>query len=440
MTMDGNPPTIKAVREDAINGSETEPETQIKNGVDGGIARKAVIEFRYATKFDILLLCVGALGAVISGCCQPVIAILAGQFFRVLTSGNLTNNAEVEAELFGYVYMFAGIGIFVLVIHFIQFACFYNVCCRQIAKIRHHYIRAVLRQNAGWLDKHHSGTLTTQLNDNVERIREGVGDKMGLLIRGFSMFFAALIISFGIEWRLALFMCPLAPLTCLCMSIMSRKIAESTSKELNDVGKAGAIAEESILGVRTVQAFNGQEEMVERYTKELQKGKAHATTKCFWSGFWGGIFYAVLFTFIGASFLFGGHLLQIGAINNSGDVITVVVSMIIGAYFLGLVSPHLTVILNSRVAAAAIYYTIDRVLNGLCLKVPAGQTVAFVGHSGCGKSTAVGLITRLYEAASGTVKIDDCDVRNVNMEWLRNTVGIVQQEPTLFNGTVEVRD
>ncbi|KAL6723224.1 hypothetical protein Aduo_018252 [Ancylostoma duodenale] len=430
--------------------------------------------FRYSTKFDILLMTLGAMGAIASGCCQPFLALISGQVFGILTSGNLTDRAAAEQQLFTYVYIYVGVGVLVLLIHFMQFLCFYTESCRLIAKIRHHYIKAILRQNAGWLDKHHCGVLTTQLNDNVERIREGVGDKMGLLIRGFAMFFAALILSFATEWRLALFMCPVAPMSCLCMGIMSRKISEATSKELKDVGKAGAIAEEAVLGVRTVQALNGQEEMVDRYARELSKGKNHARTKCFWSGFWGGFFYVILFTYIGAGFLFGGHLLEIGAVTDTGKVITVVISMMLGAYFLGVISPHLMVLMNARVSAAAIYHIIDRrpeidvyssegklplnitgdiefndvhfryptrkdtkVLNGLNLKIRAGETVAFVGHSGCGKSTAVGLITRLYEAESGTVKIDEHDVRDVNLEWLRNTIGIVQQEPTLFNGTIE---
>ncbi|VDK73101.1 unnamed protein product, partial [Cylicostephanus goldi] len=84
-----------------------------------------------------------------------------------------------------------------------------------------------------------------------------------------------------------------------------------------------------------------------------------------------------------------------------------------------------------------IYYITRNVLNGLTLTIKPGETVALVGHSGCGKSTSVGLITRLYEAEAGTVKIDGNDVRTVNLEWLRNTVGIVQQEPMLFNGTIE---
>lgn len=63
----------------------------------------------------------------------------------------------------------------------------------------------------------------------------------------------------------------------------------------------------------------------------------------------------------------------------------------------------------------------------MSLVIEPGQTVALVGHSGCGKSTSVGLLTRLYEAEAGRVTLDGCDVRELNIEWLRNTIGIVQQ-------------
>lgn len=72
----------------------------------------------------------------------------------------------------------------------------------------------------------------------------------------------------------------------------------------------------------------------------------------------------------------------------------------------------------------------------MSLTIEPGQTVALVGHSGCGKSTSVGLLTRLYEAESGTVTLDGVEVRDLNIDWLRNTVGIVQQEPILFNDTL----
>ncbi|VDK55364.1 unnamed protein product, partial [Cylicostephanus goldi] len=196
---------------------------------------------------------------------------------------------------------------------------------------------------------------------NMERIREGIGDKLGLLLRGCAMFIAAVIIAFIYEWRLALMMLGVAPATCIVMSLMARKMTSTTMKELAGVGKAGSIAEESLMGVRTVQAFNGQQEMVDRYSAELGRGKVFAIWKGFWSGFLGGLFFFILFSFLGCGMLYGGYLLKVRIIDTPGEVFIVVMSMLLGAYFLGLISPHLMVLLNARVAAATIYQTIDRV-------------------------------------------------------------------------------
>lgn len=85
----------------------------------------------------------------------------------------------------------------------------------------------------------------------------------------------------------------------------------TTQKELIGVGKAGAIAEESILGVRTVQAFNGQQEMVTRYSRELSRGKKYAISKSFWSGFLGGLFFLVLLIFLGGGLLLVYKILMV---------------------------------------------------------------------------------------------------------------------------------
>nr|ARE67135.1 P-glycoprotein 13 [Haemonchus contortus] len=428
--------------------------------------------FRYATKWDRFCIFIGVICSIISGVSQPIMALVSGRVTNVLLVYP-PNSKEFRNEAYENVYIFLGIGVFVLITNFIQFMCFHSCCTRVISKMRHEYVRAILRQNAGWFDRNHSGALSTKLNDNMERIREGIGDKLGLLLRGCAMFTAAVIIAFIYEWRLALMMLGVTPTTCAIMSIMARKMTSTTMRELVGVGKAGSIAEESLMGVRTVQAFNGQQEMVDRYSTELERGKSIAIWKGFWSGLLGGLFFFALFSFLGCGMLYGGYLLKVNIIKTPGDVFIVVMSLLLGAYFLGLISPHLMVLLNARVAAATIYQTIDRVpkidvysekgrkpdrihgrvvfenvhfrypsrkdvkvLNGLNLVIEPGQTVALVGHSGCGKSTSVGLLTRLYEPESGRVTIDGEDVRELNIDWLRNAVGIVQQEPCLFNDTV----
>ena len=77
------------------------------------------------------------------------------------------------------------------------------------------------------------------------------------------------------------------------------------------------------------------------------------------------------------------------------------------------------------------------ILNGLNLEIEAGKKVAFVGESGCGKSTTVNLIERLYDPAEGQILIDGIDIKEFNLEYFRNLIGYVQQEPVLFNKSIK---
>lgn len=77
------------------------------------------------------------------------------------------------------------------------------------------------------------------------------------------------------------------------------------------------------------------------------------------------------------------------------------------------------------------------ILRGMNLRVNAGQTVALVGSSGCGKSTIISLLLRYYDVLKGKITIDGVDVRDINLEFLRKNVAVVSQEPALFNCTIE---
>jgi ABC-type multidrug transport system fused ATPase/permease subunit len=77
------------------------------------------------------------------------------------------------------------------------------------------------------------------------------------------------------------------------------------------------------------------------------------------------------------------------------------------------------------------------VFNGLSLKVEAGKTVALVGPSGSGKSTTVSLLERFYDPTSGSITLDGTDIRDINVQWLRDHIGLVAQEPILFARTIK---
>lgn len=78
------------------------------------------------------------------------------------------------------------------------------------------------------------------------------------------------------------------------------------------------------------------------------------------------------------------------------------------------------------------------ILKDLSLDIKPGTTVAFVGPSGSGKSTSVSLVQRFYDPVEGTVELDGNDLKSLDVKWLRRQIGIVSQEPVLFN--MSIRD
>jgi ATP-binding cassette subfamily B (MDR/TAP) protein 1 len=157
----------------------------------------------------------------------------------------------------------------------------------------------------------------------------------------------------------------------------------------------------------------------------------------------------------------------------ASDLLIVFFSVLLATMQIGRVSPYIESFSIARGSAATIFDIIDRVptidsssttgerfpsvegriafdkvhfnypsrskvkiLQGISLKVDPGQTVALVGASGCGKSTCIQLLQRFYDPLEGRITIDGHDVKNLNLGWLREQIGIVSQEPCLFGVTI----
>lgn len=76
------------------------------------------------------------------------------------------------------------------------------------------------------------------------------------------------------------------------------------------------------------------------------------------------------------------------------------------------------------------------ILNKFYLEVKAGKSIGLVGKSGCGKSTVIALIQRFYDVERGSVKIDNVDLRELDIHWYRQQTSLVSQEPVIYSGTI----
>ncbi|CAG9534628.1 unnamed protein product [Cercopithifilaria johnstoni] len=431
--------------------------------------------FRFATIYDRFIMTVGAILAIVSGICQPMICLITGELTNILL---LTKDFEKSEtfwyQAYVYVYLFASVGVSMVVIIIAQYLCLKNASLNITCTMRKEYMKSLLRQDAVWFDQQKTGTLIAQLNANIEKIKDGIGDKICMILRGITMFLTSIVIGFIYEWRITLLMLGMGPASAALLSIMARKVKRLSELQISADGRAAAILEESIINVKTVAACNAQETMIGQYAATLKACRKFALQIYAFAGFFDGLFFFVLYFFYAIGFYYGAHLYRTHIAMNPGYIFTVANVIMFGSYYLGVLSPHLMAVLNARVATAVIYKIIDRkpsvdsssidgiklnkvkglvefrnvkfsyptskehlILNGLSWTAKPGDTVALVGHSGCGKSTSIGLLTSLYTCDSGAVLIDGINVLDINIHSLRNIVGVVQQEPLLFTGTIK---
>jgi ABC-type multidrug transport system fused ATPase/permease subunit len=449
--------------------------------------------FRYGNSFDYTLMIIGALVAIVTGMGMPFLSIIMGNmsqsFINMTTLIEIKKNnsesvtwdptiLEYTTDRFSHdvidkvmwsVYMGFGLLLSALV----QVTCFLVASENMMHRMRKAFFKSVLRQNIAWYDMNNSGTLATKLFDNLERIKEGTGDKVALAVQFTAQFFGGFVIAFTYDWKLTLIMMSLSPLMILTGVFLAKLMSESTSKEAKQYAVAGAIAEETLTSLRTVYAFNGQEYECQRYNKALDAGKLNGVIKSCYVGAGLALTFLVMFGSYCLAFWVGTNFV-VDKYMDAETLITVFFSIMMGSMALGQAGPQFAVIGTAQGAASAIYDIIDRepeidsyseqglklskidghltvsnvsftypsrpdipVLNGIGFEALPGETVALVGSSGCGKSTIVSLLLRYYNAMSGQIKIDGHDITDININCLRKAIGVVSQEPILFNCTIE---
>ncbi|XP_032160405.1 phosphatidylcholine translocator ABCB4 isoform X2 [Mustela erminea] len=404
--------------------------------------------FRYSDWQDKLLMSLGTIMAIAHGAGLPLMMIVFGQMTDkfVDTAGNfsfpvnfslsmLNPGRILEEEMTRYAYYYSGLGAGVLVAAYIQVSFWTLAAGRQIRKIRQEFFHAVLRQEIGWFDINDTTELNTRLTDDISKISEGIGDKVGMFFQAVATFFAGFIVGFVRGWKLTLVIMAISPILGLSAAVWAKILSAFSDRELAAYAKAGAVAEEALGAIRTVIAFGGQNKELERYEKHLENAKRIGIKKAISANISMGIAFLLIYASYALAFWYGSTLV-ISKEYTIGNAMTVFFSILVGAFSVGQAAPCIDAFANARGAAYTIFNIIDSILKGLNMTVESGQTVALVGNSGCGKSTTVQLIQRLYDPDEGRINIDGQDIRTFNVRYLREIIGVVSQEPVLFSTTI----
>jgi ATP-binding cassette subfamily B (MDR/TAP) protein 1 len=345
---------------------------------------------------------------------------------------------------------------------------------KQCHKIRKEYLKAVMRQNIAWFDTVGAGEVSTRITSDTLLIQDAIGEKLPLAASQAATFLGGFGIAFWKSWKMTLVLMSVIPLIAISSGVMNVINAKFQTRIQNLYSKSGNIAEESIAAARTVTSFNAQEKVSKRYNESLAGARVEGIKKSITSGV--GLGSLLLFLYLSYSLAFWfGHILLRNNELTVGTVVNVFFAVMIGAFSLGQMAPDLQAFAFGVGAGTKIFETIDTIpvidpynesglkitreeLNGrielrgvdftypsrpdvpilkkLDLVIEPGTTVALVGQSGSGKSTIVQLIERFYDPLAGSVFLDGHDLKSLNLNSFRQHIGLVSQEPTLFEGSV----
>ncbi|KAF4323682.1 hypothetical protein BBO99_00001481 [Phytophthora kernoviae] len=426
--------------------------------------------YRFATFSDRVLLVVGVIMAAVNGALFPCIALVFGEAIDAFaqTVGGVDRDALNQASLY---YFLIAIGLFVT--DYLAYLFFSLSAERQMKALRAHALKHMLFMDISWYDLHDSLQLSSRITGDTVKIKDGMGQKLGDGVKYMCQFIVGYIIGFARGWDITLVMTCIMPVMGWSMTFVLKRWRSRATYAQQVYAEAGAVAEETLGSIRTVSSLTAEHRALAKYNKHtavVEKGNIEQSKIlavvlglarcCEWLMYAAGLWY-------GGSKVWRGE-------SSPKKVFQALMGILMGMRSLGLISPNLMAVIEAKGAAVALYELLDTqsqinasdeeqgiipescsglieainidfaypsrpdapILRDYSVTIEAGQTVAFVGASGGGKSTIISLLERFYDPKHGSILLDGRDLRTLNIKWLRSQIGLVSQEPVLFATTI----
>ncbi|CAO2186505.1 unnamed protein product [Urochloa humidicola] len=427
--------------------------------------------FRFADGLDCVLMAVGTLGALVHGCSLPVFL----RFFADLVDsfGSHAGDPDTMVRLVvKYALYFLVVGAAIWASSWAEISCWMWTGERQSTRMRILYLEAALWQDVSFFDTDvRASDVIYAINADAVLVQDAISEKLGNLIHYMATFVAGFVVGFTAAWQLALVTLAVVP---LIGGLSAAALSKLSARSQGALSTASAIAEQALAQIRIVQAFVGEERAMRAYSAALAAAQRIGYRAGLAKGLGLGGTYFTVFCCYGLLLWYGGHLVRRHH-TNGGLAIATMFSVMIGGIALGQSAPSMAAFAKARVAAANIFRIIDHrpaisssardddlelqsvtgrvemravdfaypsrpdmpILRGFSLTVPPGKTIALVGSSGSGKSTVVSLIERFYDPTAGQILLDGHDLKTLKLRWLRQQIGLVSQEPTLFATSIK---
>jgi len=326
----------------------------------------------------------------------------------------------------------------------------------------------ILHQDMSHFDTQPVGILTTRTINDVEAINDVFSEGIISIVADVLVIITIMGAMFYTDWKLSLICLIPFPLLIIATYFFKESVRRSFQNVRNAVARLNAFVQEHISGMYLIQAFTAEKREYEKFTS-INQAHRNANIRAIFAY---SVFFPVVEIILAISL---GLLVWWGAVRLIDHQVTpgVIIAFILYLNLLfrplRMLADKFNVLQMGMVAGSRVFQLLDHtttkltngtqpatqlrgeivfenvffsykpeapVLKGISFKVPAGKTLALVGHTGAGKTSVISILNRMYEISSGNIFIDGVNLHDYDIESLRQKIGIVLQDVFLFSGSI----
>ncbi|KAL4455398.1 hypothetical protein ABPG74_012550 [Tetrahymena malaccensis] len=435
--------------------------------------------FYLVSKKDSLQLIGGLVCTLLNGAVQPIFCLLQGEVANVFSSSNTPSQVYDKAVVILQYFIIFGIISFILSTLMMYFCVQFGE--NQAIKFRQEYYKKLISQDVSYFDMLNSNELSTKMASDCFKIQQAIGEKLCLFLYFSSIVIGTIALAFIRGWQLSLICSIIIPINLLVINTATKITQKSVKENSSIMQAAGGLTEQTLSNIRTVKSLQGEKHESQKYSELIQNALQKKFRFNFISGISAGLqsmFYFLNYTlpfWVGSIFVerevFNDNM---GRPYDASDINAIFACILIGGIRLNMAINSYKIFYEAKIACADILKVLKSIpiiqqndsgikinrdtvkgefvfenvsfsypsrkqqnlLKNVSFSVLPQKKTAIVGKSGCGKSTILQLIEHFYEPDQGRILLDGKNLKDVNLNSLRNCMGFVTQEPFLLATTI----